>query len=175
MSVPSVRAAALATALLALAAAPAAAQRSDTPRFAVTAGAAVPLGDFGDAAKSGYILGAQVDMPITDRVSVRISGDFARYSFSKDLADVVGDGHWNQFGLMANAVMPINTTGIYLLGGLGFYQMDSSEPGSDPKSDLAYDFGAGVGRGRWFVEARYQAIQLDPEMHATPIVVGWRF
>ncbi|MFM8908972.1 MAG: hypothetical protein ACKOH8_00030, partial [Gemmatimonadota bacterium] len=81
----------------------------------------------------------------------------------------------NQFGLMANAVMPMNTTGIYLLGGLGFYQMDSNASGSDAESDLAYTFGAGVGRGRWFLEARYQSIQLDPGMHSMPIVLGWKF
>jgi hypothetical protein len=175
MSASPVRVATLVTALVSLAAVPAAAQRSDTPRFAVTVGAGVPLGDMGDAAKTGYVIGAQVDMPVTDRFTARISGDYARYAFSNDLADVVGDGHWTQIGVMASAIAPIQTTGVYLLGGLGFYQMDSNASGSDAESDLAYTFGAGVGRGRWFLEARYQSIQLDPEMHSMPIVLGWKF
>lgn len=175
MSASPVRVATLVTALVSLLAVPAAAQRSDAPRFAVTLGAGVPLGDMGDAAKTGYLIGAQVEKPVTDRITARISGDYARYAFPNDLADIIGDGHWTQIGVMASAIVPVQTTGVYLLGGLGFYQMDSNASGSDAESDLAYTFGAGVGRGRWFVEVRYQSIQRDLEMHSMPIVLGWKF
>lgn len=161
--------------LLAAAAAPAAAQMTSGARFAISAGATVPLGDFADAAKGGYVLGAQMQFPIGESFAVRVNGDWAHNTFSSDLADVAGDGHWTQAGLMANAVWPVQQTGIYLLGGLGFYSVDSNAPGSDAESDLAYNIGAGVGRGRWFLEARYQSIQLDPAMNSMPIVFGWKF
>ena len=161
--------------LVAAAAGPAAAQMPDGTRFAVSAGAAVPLGDFADAAKAGYTFGAQMQFPIGERFAVRVNGDWTHNTFSTDVSDLIGDGHWTQVGLMANAVWPVNQTGMYLLGGLGFYSVDSNAPGSDAESDLAYNVGAGVGRGRWFLEARYQSIQIDPAMNSMPIVFGWKF
>jgi opacity protein-like surface antigen len=173
MFVRSLRGLLAATALLAAVTTTAEAQS----RFGVTAGISSPMGDFGDVADLGFTVGAQYAMPLSGAVGLRFNGDYSRFG-----ANGV-DANWSLLGAMANLTYDINTeSGFkpYLLGGLGFYNVDLDLAGVDSESELAWNVGAGYnfkwGERNLFAEIRYLSIQTEGDAITTlPVVIGFRF
>ena len=135
------------------------------------------MGDFGDAANMGFLIGGQLTRPLGATLKLRINADYARNGFSDLVAGLIGDGNWTRFGAMANVLYPFGgEMGVYGLGGLGFYSTNTDLSGSEAFNDLAWNLGAGFGKGRWFAEARYQSIMADgSSLTSLPIVFGIRF
>lgn len=167
---------AAATVLVAAVSSAATAQAAGESRFAVTAGLDMPMGDFADVSKMGFVVGGQFTMPLGEMLKFRLNADYARNGFHDDVVSLLGDGNWTRLGVMANVIYPFGgEMGLYGLGGLGYNSVNTDLDGSDAESDLAWNVGAGLGKGRWFVEARYQSIMSDPNLTSLPIVFGIRF
>jgi hypothetical protein len=177
MLVRTLRGLVAATALLAAVSSTAAAQAATgESRFAISGGVDMPMGDFADLAKMGFVVGGQFSMPLGEILKFRLNADYARNGFHDDVVAFIGDGNWTRLGVMANVIYPIGgEMGAYGLGGLGYYSLGSDVDGTDSEQDLAWNLGFGVGKGRWFVEARYQSIMNDPNLTSLPIVFGIRF
>lgn len=177
MLVRTLRGLAAATALLAAVSSTAAAQAATSEsRFAVSGGVDMPMGDFADAAKMGFVVGGQFTMPLGEILKLRLNADYAINGFHDDLVTFIGDGNWTRLGVMANVIYPIGgEMGLYGLGGLGFNSVNTDLDGSEAEGDLAWNLGVGLGKGRWFVEARYQSIMSDTDLTSLPIVFGIRF
>jgi opacity protein-like surface antigen len=167
-----------ATVLVAATATAAEAQASSASRFGLSAGVALPMGDFGDVVGLGFQIGGHFQMPLGSTLKLRINADWGRYG-----GDVAGLDNATLLGGMANLVLPINTTSDlkpYIFGGLGFYQYEfNGTGGSASESDMAFNVGVGydftLGNSKLFTEIRYLSIQSDPAINSLPIVIGLRF
>jgi hypothetical protein len=174
----TLRGLAAATLLVVTVSAASQAQMMEQHRFGVSAGVALPMGDFGDAAGLGLQIGGQLALPMGERVSLRFNVDYGRYS---------GEGgidHVSLLGGVANVVLPLNSASAlkpYVLGGLGFYQTTVDVGGgSVDNSDLAFNIGIGydftMGSRSMFTELKYLSIQGDGgSTNTLPIVIGLRF
>jgi opacity protein-like surface antigen len=172
----SLRGLVAATVLVAAVSTAAEAQASSASRFGLSAGVALPMGDFGDFVGLGFQIGGHLQMPLGSTLKLRINADWGRYG-----GDVPGLDNATLLGGMANLVLPITTTSDlkpYIFGGLGFYQYEFS-PGGSSESDMAFNVGVGydftLGNSKLFTEIRYLSIQSDPAINTLPIVIGLRF
>ncbi|MFN0097586.1 MAG: outer membrane protein [Gemmatimonadaceae bacterium] len=157
------------------------AQMAQAPRFGVSGGVSLPLGDFGDVAGLGFHVGGHFQTAINDRVHFRANLDFGRYGGDDDL----GVDNVTVLGGVANLVLPIKTESAlkpYVLGGLGFYnwKIEGVGGGSFDDSDLAFNVGAGYdfkwGSRSMFTELRFLSILSEGEStNMLPIVLGFRF
>lgn len=145
-------------AVVALTARAAAAQAPVNPfGFGVSAGAAVPTGDFGDFVKTGY----SVDGLITLRapalpVSFRGEVGYSRFAFKDAVLEESGvSGNLRFISGVANVVLgvPAGPTAIvrpYLIGGIGLYNGRSSASSGgvtvngDSQNDIGFNGGAGI-------------------------------
>jgi len=166
------------TALLVLVSASASAQMASGSRFGANAGLTMPMGDFGDAVGIGFQLGGHFQMPLGEKLKLRLNADWSTFSGE----DGTGIDNVTLLGGVANIVLPITTKSAlkpYLLGGLGFYQwtVNLNGGGSGDESDLAFNVGAGYDWGeRLFTEIRYLSIQSEGSSTNTlPITIGIRF
>ncbi len=166
-------------ALLGMAAAPAHAQ---TPiKFGVSGGVALPLGDFGDAAKLGFLGQGHVTLKLANApISLRGDGFFQRHSIDG------ADGNFQIIGGTANVVYEFGAaspTKVYVIGGLGYYsvKVDITIPGigsgSATESDIGVNGGAGIKfAGRLFVEGRFHNVFSEGSSTTfVPVVVGVSF
>jgi hypothetical protein len=171
----------MAAALLfgAVAASPAAAQARGYIGFGP--GVSLPMGDFGDAAKTGWL--GQVFGGITGPNGViggRIDGMYVRHSLE------VPDASTALIGANADLVVSPGSAGAkirpYVLGGVGFFNA-KTEVGSvegEGQTNVAFNLGGGLtfkaGGMAVFVEARYINVSTDPSSSSfIPIVLGLRF
>jgi len=146
-------------------------------------GLSIPMGDFGDNYKMGWL--GQVVARITGpngMLGGRIDGMYLRHSHD------VTDGRSVQL-LGANGDLVVSPGSAdakirpYLLGGIGFFNvkedLGSTELPSDTK--FAFNLGAGLrfggsGRMSFFVEGRYLSIQTEGSSTGMiPIAVGVRW
>lgn len=170
-----------ATVLVAAVSTAAEAQSSSAQRIGISAGVALPMGDFGDAAGLGIHAGAHLLAPLGTTLKLRFNVDFGRYNGE----DGTGIDNVTLLGGVANVILPINTTsGLkpYLLGGIGYYNVKANivGGGSADDSNLAFNFGAGydfmMGNSNLFTEIRFLSIQTEGSSTTTlPIVIGLRF
>jgi len=154
------------------AAAPAAAVKPIT--FGVKAGGSIPLSDFSDAAKTGYLLGAQIGLATPALpVTFRVDADFSQYD-SK-----VGTGKGQIWGFTGNALydLPLSASPIkpYAIAGAGLYTSKAS--GSPHSNDFGFNVGGGVkiplSGFNTFIEARYTRINTTgTATQFVPIYVG---
>lgn len=164
------------TALLVVASTSASAQMASSSRFGISAGVALPMGDFGDAVGLGIHVGGHIQMPLGERLKLRVNGDFGTYG-----GDIPGLDNATLLGGVANLLMPITTTSAlkpYVFGGVGFYQTKANAVGggSFSESNLAFNFGGGYDWGKnFFTELRFLSIQTDGATTTMPITVGLRF
>lgn len=175
----SLRGVLAATALVAAVSTAAEAQQA-SKGLGVYGGIALPMGDFGDAAELGFLIGGQYSIPLQNALGLRFNADWSRFGLPDGF-----DGSWTMLGAMANLTYNIETgTGLkpYLLGGLGFYntKLDIDGLGSDDSSDLAFNIGAGynftAGGRSLFTEIRYVSIQGEGDaLTMLPITIGIRF
>lgn len=174
------RSVAAASLILAIAA-PAAQAQMAQPRFGLTAGLALPMGDFGDVAGLGFHVGGHLSLPLTGAVALRLDADYGMYGVEDNL--IVDD--ISLFGGMANLVLKVPTQSElkpYLLGGLGYYNVTINGNGGGSVDDGALAFNVGVGydfklgNSNLFTELRYLSIQNDGgSTNTLPIVIGLRF
>ncbi|HEY7685840.1 MAG TPA: outer membrane beta-barrel protein [Gemmatimonadales bacterium] len=162
--------------LLAVAAMPAQAQVS----FGVGGGLLMPMGDYGDVDKMGFIGGVGVLFPIgTAPVSVRLEGTYSQTSH-----DGI-DGNTKIIGGMASLVYLFSAGGSvtpYVLAGVGYYNGKVTVPSLNiDESDSKVGFGGGggirfpMGSAALFAEVRYMNISTDPSTTYLPIIVGVSF
>jgi len=162
-------------------AAPAAAQARGYVGFG--GGISLPMGDFGDVAKSGVngLVIAGITGP-NGMLGGRIDGMYNRHSF-----DGTVDGSTQMLGANLDLVVSPGSAAAkvrpYLLAGLGFFNI-KSEVGSvegEGETKLAFNGGAGLSlkagsKMSLFLEARYVNIRTDVSSTAfVPISVGLRF
>lgn len=180
MTRTTLRTAAAALLLTAAAALPAHAQISSPIKFNVRAGAALPMGDFGDAVNTGFTLGGGLTLraPLMP-VALRVDGDYNRFAFDTDLADE----DVSIWAITANAQVAPALSPIYFIGGAGMYSMSAFD---ESETDFGLNGGAGLRIPltgfNTFVEARYHHVftkdDADPNSSNTqylPIVFGVEF
>ena len=164
--------------LSAAVAAPASAQATEdlrTIRFGVQGGLSMPMGDFGDVAKSGFIIGGLVDArPASLPFGLRFNVDYQNWGVDSDLVD----GSFNMFSGTAAAMFTVPTTGgisPYVLGGVGMYSIGCSED-CDRETEFGFNLGGGLnfnlGTMDTFAEIRYHNVD---DATFLPIVFGIRF
>ena len=169
--------------LMAVAVAPAAAQARGYIGFG--AGAAVPVGDFADSDKLGWLgqLIAGITGP-SGRLGGRIDGAYSRHSFKGS-----APGHDGLFGGNADVVLNFGTTASkarpYLLAGVGIYNVKSTGTGtvsySTSETKGAFNGGAGVNiktRGNMavFLEGRFVSIRFEGgSLNFIPLSIGVRW
>jgi opacity protein-like surface antigen len=164
--------------LAAVVAAPASAQSATelrTVRFGVQGGLSMPMGDFGDAANSGYIIGGLVDWRSANLpFGLRFNVDYQSWGSDADV-------DWSSLSGTADAMFTVPTTGgisPYVLGGVGMYRLDCSAGDFDCEgsNEFGFNLGGGVnfnlGEMGTFAEIRYHNVD---EMSFVPIVFGIRF
>ena len=167
-----------------ISAAPVAAQGLSPIKFNVRAGAAMPLSDFGDAANTGFNVGAGLSIkPAMLPVGLRFDGDYNRMG-AKDFDGI----DYTVWAITANAVLAPVMSPIYGIGGIGFYSFDIAGEGTDDESET--DMGFNVGAGfklpltgfNTFIEARYHYVMTKDDAvpgsvntSYLPIVFGIEF
>jgi hypothetical protein len=165
-------------------AAPAVAQGA---KFSVGGGLTLPMGDFGDAASTGWHgLAAVGFQPANLPVGFQIDGMYQRFGFD-DLPDDF-DAHLQVIQGTANVVYTFvtaeeSTFHPYLIGGVGLYNAKTTGddvPDGESDTDFGINAGAGfdfqAGNVGLFVEGRFHNIFSDPDnTNFIPITVGVRF
>jgi hypothetical protein len=143
--------------------------------FIVAAGAAVPIGNTGDAVKMGYnaTLGIGIKPPLAP-IGLRIDGMFN--SFEYDAIDaslrlLAGTANVT----LSSPALPIG----YLIGGLGMYNASTSGT-SGSETDFGFNVGAGLNFPltgfSTFLEARLHVVNSEGEsVKFIPITFGLRF
>ncbi len=200
---PHSLAAALALAAVSGAWSPAAGQMTeDAPRtrVLVAAGLAVPLGDFGDIASTGFIALAGLSherpgLPIIGRAEVlyqSLGGNEAAVVPGRP-GFTVSD-RITTIGAVASGLVTLRDTErgqFYVIGGLGLYRQNIKGTGlpgtsgttgtADESSTRAgFNIGGGlegpIGPVNWYVEARlHRMFSGDPMSSVLPITAGIRF
>ncbi|HEX5831302.1 MAG TPA: hypothetical protein VFY16_10005 [Gemmatimonadaceae bacterium] len=144
--------------------------------FGLAGGLSVPVGDVADGFKSGYnIVGTVGWQPAARAWGLQFDLGYTNLAedngFSDDLSVLSGTG---------NVVLTVaNNSGIkpYVIGGLGFYNMDA---GGDSETEFGLNGGGGLtfplGGISTYVEARFHSIFTeDSNSNYIPIVFGVRF
>lgn len=175
------RKAALAVAALSLVAtAPLAAQSGFV--FGVNGGLTMPMGDAGDALKTGWGGGVTLMMRNPESsVGWGIEAQFNRLGY-EDILGVDPDANLNTYGAMARLEFSTGSS-LYLLGGAGLFRSevttgdDSPDFGDTNNTDFAVQGGLGLNFGRgFFVEGKFVNVFTENQStQLVPIVVGIRF
>ena len=172
----------LAVAAVALTANAAAAQSPIKPfSFGVTGGASMPTGDFGDAASTGYNVGALLEVkPAAMPLSFRFEGGYQSFGFQDGV-----DGNMNILSGVANAAYRLPVGAMirpYVIAGAGMYSMKAESNGlsTDRENKLGVNGGLGLELPltgiSTFVEARYHNVFTEGSSTTLfPVTVGLRF
>lgn len=178
--------------------APQAQEMSDSRvTFGIGGGVSVPIGEFGDGAKTGFHGQAMVGFMVPG-VPVEMRGEFMYHSFDgKDGGTFNPSGSGPDTRVIAGAVNGLwqlsgnedgsnsGTQNIYIMGGVGLYNVDLDfGSASTATSDSETKFGLNVGGGLkfnlvgldTFVEARFHNVFTDGDaLRMIPITVGLMF
>ena len=148
-------------------------------------GASLPMGDFGDAAETGWHIGglgefAQPGWPVALRGEIT----YHRHS-AKDV-----DGSASVLSFIPNIVLPFGdpaaTARPYIIGGLGVHHVsvDLEVPGVGDAEDSETKFGFNVGGGfnfnlagfDTFIEARWHSVLTEGNSTTfIPLSFGFKF
>ncbi|HVE80122.1 MAG TPA: outer membrane beta-barrel protein, partial [Gemmatimonadaceae bacterium] len=152
-------------------------------QFGISAGATMPMGDYGDVAGMGYHAQGSAEIaPKGMPVSWRADLVYDRHSGKED---VVGpDATFSTLGMAVNAVYAFQGQSArpYLLGGLGMYRSGGEIDGTEleASTDFGINAGAGVrfnlGQIRSFAEVRLHNIMTEGSAtRVIPITFGLVF
>lgn len=171
--------AAVALLLVAGVATPAAAQARGYVGFG--GGVSIPVGDFADAAKLGWL--GQVVAGVTGPSGMlggRIDGTYSQNSLKG-----TGSGHFSLFGANADIVLTPGKRPAkvhpYFLAGVGFYNSKLSVGTGNSSTKFAWNGGAGLqihtgNRMDVYTEARFISVQTSgASTNFIPITIGLRF
>jgi opacity protein-like surface antigen len=168
--------------LTVLAAAPVSAQGL---RWGVNGGLLMPMGDYNDLDKPGWIVGGGATYWLTGG-QIGVRGDFS-YGQTKHDGGFTGDT--KIAGGMASLVYGFGPSTAaarpFVTGGLGFYNVKFEFTGagasSTSETKVAFGLGAGVrfklgtGGTGVTVATRFTSVSLDPSVTFLPITVGVNF
>lgn len=178
-----VAALALSTALFASAA------QAQTPvSFGLGGGVTLPLGDFGDAAKTGFHGTGLVEFqPASLPVGIRLDGTFHRIGFSDLQEDFAGEGNFQMITGTLNGVYTFQTAAEskfhpYIIAGAGVYNFKANFDDFDDDSETKFGinggagFNMGMGGASIFVEGRFHNVFTEGSSTTfVPITLGVRF
>ncbi len=137
----------------------------------VGGGVAIPLGDFGDAAKLGWLAQATAGISTSSIIGARINVTYGQHSPKGG-----GDGKLKILNFMGDLVLSPRTAGKvapYILAGAGMAN-EKAEGFSETK--FAWNAGAGIRAGMLYLEARFVSVKHDESnTNWVPITVGVRF
>lgn len=150
--------------------------------FGVSAGIALPMGDFGTLANMGFGGSGHVWFKLVPEFSLRGDVSYSTFGGKGAASGISVSG----FGFGVNGVFDIPTVGPvtpYLTAGLGMYSYSGSGcPGGCAAGETKFGFNGGgginlsAGGQSLFVEARYVSIQTTgSSTNYIPITVGIRF
>ena len=158
--------------------------------FNVGGGVSLPLGDFGDAAKTGFhgMVGVNFQ-PENLPVGIRVDGMYQMYGGSDLFQTAFGDVDFRMISGTANAVYTFTTAETstfhpYLIGGVGVYNLGftgDDADGFDSETKFGINAGAGFNFAagesiNLFVEGRFHNVFTEDEStNFIPISAGVRF
>ncbi len=158
------------------------ANMSNPVSFGVSAGIALPMGDFGTNTNMGFGGSGHVWYKLAPEFSLRGDVSYTTFGGKGAFSAISVSG----FGFGVNGVFDIATDGgvkPYVTAGLGMYSNSASGcPGGCPAGETKFGFNGGgginfeVGGQMIFVEARYVSVQsTGTSTNFIPITVGIRF
>lgn len=151
----------------------------------VSAGAAMPTGDFGEVSSMGYNVTGSVGLSVPALpVSFRIDGMLNQFSFKE-----VDDLGTRIIGANANVVYAFPGLAVrpYVIGGAGMYNMKATGDGIESESVTEFGLNGGLGAQfslsgfKTFAEARLHHVMSKddasgaPNMQFSPISFGIMF
>jgi hypothetical protein len=143
-------------------------------------GPSIPIGDFGDIAKTGWMVGGGVLLPIGQAgMWAGAEGLYGRNGIS--VGDIDFDESWTLTGgnaLLGMTFSPGQSMSPFVFGSVGLLSLGATGEGSESESGLSFGAGGGVsfaisptasvwGLGR-FMNARIE----DENLQFIPITVG---
>jgi opacity protein-like surface antigen len=167
-----------------------AAQATTRPTFGVSAGAAFPTSDFGDAVNTGYDIAAHIGFkPALSPVGLRVEGMFNQFDLKGTGNDIKAKIIAGTANLVVMSSAAPGSMRPYFIGGAGVYNLKLSSSSLNASSDSETKFGLNGGAGldlalsgiNVFAEARYHHVfSKDDATGANntafvPLVVGVRF
>jgi opacity protein-like surface antigen len=178
-----VAALALSTALFASAA------QAQTPvSFGLGGGVTLPLGDFGDAAKTGFHGTGLVEFqPASLPVGIRLDGTYHRIGFSDLQEDFAGEGNFQMITGTLNGVYTFQTAAEskfhpYIIAGAGVYNFKANFEDFDDDSETKFGinagagFNMGMGSASIFLEGRFHNVFTEgSSTNFVPVTLGVRF
>jgi hypothetical protein len=169
---------ALALGLFAAPALHAQAQPTEGIRFGVGGGLILPMGNYGDFDKAGWHVLGLIQVPISNSpIHFRADAMYGQTSHKSGF----GSGSTTLTGATADLLYHLGNRAAqvrpYVLGGLGFYNVDV---GGTSQSKLAFGAGGGilfgVGTMHAFLEGRYMSVQTSgSSINFLPISLGVMF
>lgn len=158
-------------------------------RFGVGGGLVLPMGDYKDVDKLGWLVGADATYWLTgNAIGIRLEGSYSQTKH-KDFAGSPVDGNSKIMGGMADLVYAFGTQADqirpYVLGGVGFFNVKVTVPSASfdtSVTKVGFGGGAGIafkvgtGGTRVFVEAKYMSVSTEGgSTNFLPIRAGIRF
>lgn len=142
-------------------------------------GAAIPMGDLGNATNLGYNVTLALGYkPAASPLGFRFDAAYNEFGFQG------GGGNFNIPSFTANAVYDLPSGGFspYLIGGAGLYRPSAAISGFGSGSENRFGFNAGGGVKmplsgfHVFAEARYNYVSADSgNLSFIPIIIGLMF
>lgn len=152
-------------------------QPTEGTRFGLGVGATLPMGDYGDQDKLGVnVLGVlQFSLASTTPIHLRVDGIYS--STAHDVASGSTSILGGNVSLLYHFGAPAATARPYVLGGLGFYNVEAF---GNSETKVGFGFGGGVLFGlagfNAFAEARYLSVQTSVSSTTfVPLTVGLMF
>lgn len=155
-------------------------------RVGVGGGLLVPMVDYSDIDKAGWIVGADITYWFSAPIAIRAEGSYSQTS-QKAGACCLTDHTTKMAGAMVDVVYGFGKAAdqirLYLVGGVGFYNVKLSAPGFTTSSDTKVAYGGGVGLAyrvgkgstRVFLEVKVTTLTLNGvSLTSIPIRVGLR-
>lgn len=153
-------------------------------QFGLSGGVAMPMGDLGDIASTGFAIGGHLGFnPASMPFGIRADVAFNRFSLDSDIAD----GNVRAIGAMLNAIIKVPTQSSvapYLVAGPGIYNAKLDVDGCGDECDGETKVALQGGAGLQFnlsgltpnLEVKYVTIFTDEErVSFLPITFGINF